>query len=240
MHEIGCCRQAEVWRQEACATPYARWYRKRPDPNNWSPGTIENEVHGLIDRAPWWKVYDIAERLYVEVGKGDFTGTLQNDDERGFNSLFRERGIGWQMENGVIAVRGSEAFALATRDAVETMRGAETPTAANEIHEALTDISLRPTADATGAIQHAMAALECVARKIDGSTDTLGRIIGRLTLPPPLARISHRDRACLLGLVRICLVRRGHPSSLAWTSCPGCVPQGASDEQSRRNHCALL
>jgi hypothetical protein len=47
---------------------------KRPDPNNWSPGNIENEVHWLIDNAPRWKIYDIAERLYFEVGKGDFTG----------------------------------------------------------------------------------------------------------------------------------------------------------------------
>jgi AbiJ N-terminal domain 4 len=86
---------------------------KRPDPINWSPGNIENEVHQLIDGAPWWKIYDIAERLYVEVGKGDFTGTQQNDYERRLNHLFREQGVGWQMENGAIAVRGSEAFALA-------------------------------------------------------------------------------------------------------------------------------
>jgi hypothetical protein len=96
------------------------------------------------------------------------------------------------MENGAIAVRGSEAFALATRDAVNTMRDAGTPTAANVIHEALTDISRRPAADVTGAIQHAMAALECVAREIDGSSDTLGRIIGRLTLPPPLDHALHK------------------------------------------------
>jgi hypothetical protein len=165
---------------------------KRPDPNNWSPGNIENEVHQLIDGAPWWKIYDIAGRLYVEVGKGDFTGTQQNDYERRLNQLFREQGVGWQMENGGIVVRGSEAFALATRDAVDTMRDAGTPTAANEIHEALTDISRRPTADVTGAIQHAMAALECVAREIDGSSDTLGRIIGRLTLPPPLDGALHK------------------------------------------------
>lgn len=165
---------------------------KRPDPNNWSPANIEDEVHRLIDGAPWWKVYDIAERLHSEVGKNDFTGARRNNYERRLNHLLREQGIGRQMENGVIRVRGSEPFALATRDAVETMRAAGTPTAANEIHEALTDISRRPTADVTGAIQHAMAALECVAREIDGSSDTLGRIIGRLTLPPPLDGALHK------------------------------------------------
>jgi len=96
------------------------------------------------------------------------------------------------MEDGKIIVRGSEAFTLATQDAVATMRAAGKPTAANEIHEALSDISRRPVADVTGAIQHAMAALECVAREIDSSSDTLGRIIGRLTLPAPLDGALHK------------------------------------------------
>jgi hypothetical protein len=46
---------------------------KRPDPNNWSPGNVENEVSHLIDGAPWYRVYDIAERLYQAVGEGDYT-----------------------------------------------------------------------------------------------------------------------------------------------------------------------
>ncbi|MBB4616750.1 hypothetical protein [Sphingomonas abaci] len=75
------------------------------------------------------------------------------------------------------------AFTLATRDAVQVMQQAGKPTAANEVHEAPKDISRRPVADVTGAIQHAMAALECVAREVDNSTDTLGKIIGRLGLP---------------------------------------------------------
>jgi hypothetical protein len=106
--------------------------------------------------------------------------------------VFREQGIGWQMENGVIAARGSEAFALATHDGVATICDVGTPTAANEIHDALTDISRRPTADLTGAIQHAMAALECVAREIDGTNDTLGSIINRLKLSPPLDSALHK------------------------------------------------
>lgn len=165
---------------------------KRPDMNNWSAENVENEVHKLIDGAPWWKIYDLAERLYAAVGKDDFTGTQRTDYERRLNGLFRELGIGWQMENGVIAARGSEAFTLATRDAVATMRDTGSPTAANEIHEALTDISRRPIADVTGAIQHAMAALECVAREIDGSNDTLGGIIYRLKVPPPLDNALHK------------------------------------------------
>lgn len=165
---------------------------KRPDDNNWSDGNVEHEVESLVDSAPWYKVYDIAEYLYMLLGRNDHSGERQATYERRLNQLFRELGVGWQMEKGLIVVRGSEVFALATGDAVRTMRSAGMPTAANEIHEALTDISRRPTADVTGAIQHAMAALEAIAREIDGSSDTLGRIINRLPLPAPLDGALHK------------------------------------------------
>ncbi|HEV2597732.1 AbiJ-NTD4 domain-containing protein [Sphingopyxis sp.] len=165
---------------------------KRPDQNNWSPGNIEREVNGLFDDAPWYKIYDIAERIYAEIGRDDYTGTRQGDYARRLTQLFRELGVGWQMDNGRIVVRGSEAFALATRDAVSIMQESGKPTAANEVHEALKDISRRPAADVTGAIQHAMAALECVAREIDNSSDTLGKIIGRLGVPAPLDGALHQ------------------------------------------------
>ena len=165
---------------------------KRPDPGNWSPGNIENEVHSLIDEAPWYKIYDFVERIFIEVGKGDFSGDRQRSFAERLNQSFRELGVGWELQHGKLVARGSEAFALATRDAVAVMQGAGASTAANEIHESLKDISRRPVADVTGAIQHAMASLECVAREIDGSTDTLGKIIGRLTLPPPLDGALHK------------------------------------------------
>ncbi len=159
---------------------------QRPDPGNWSPGNIEREVNHLIDDAPWYRVYDLAERLYVQVGEGDWSETKSAAFERDLNQLFREHGIGWKMEAGAILARGSEAFELATHQAAETMRQAGAPTAANEIHEALVDISRRPVADVTGSIQHAMAALECVARQHTGQNDTLGGLIRHLPLPPPL------------------------------------------------------
>ncbi|MBP2463939.1 MULTISPECIES: hypothetical protein [unclassified Rhizobium] len=165
---------------------------KRPDPSNWSPGNVENEVYRLITDAPWFKVYDFAERLFVEVGKNDYDGERQQQFSERLNQSFRELGVGWQLEKGRLVVRGSKAFNLAIHDAVLTMDEAGTPTAANEIHEAIKDISRRPIADVTGAIQHAMAALECVAREIDGSSDTLGKIISRLSLPAPLDRALHQ------------------------------------------------
>jgi hypothetical protein len=165
---------------------------KRPDPNNWSSGNVENEVSQLVDAAPWHRVYDVAERLHQAVGEGDHTQTRAAEFERRLNAVFREHGVGWQMAEGSIVARGSEPFELATRDAAEIMRNAGTPTAANELHEALKDISRRPAADVTGAVQHAMAALECIAREVDGSSDTLGKIIGRLNVQPPLDAALHK------------------------------------------------
>ncbi len=159
---------------------------QRPDQNNWSASNVEREVSGLIDEAPWYRVYDVAERLYAEIGTRDFTGTQQAHFEAQLNQLFREQGVGWEMKHGTLVARGSEAFALATGHATEVMRKHGAPTAANEIHEALRDISRRPHADVTGAIQHAMAALECVAREVGGTTDTLGPAVRRLNLPAPL------------------------------------------------------
>lgn len=164
----------------------------RPDPNNWSASNIENEVSGLIDDAAWFKIYDFAERLHVEIGKYGFSDDSQNRFEATLNQLFREKGIGWEMKRGVLVARGSEAFTLATGHATDVMQKSGAPTAANEIHEALRDISRRPNADVTGAIQHAMAALECVAREIDGSSDTLGPIIKRLSIPAPLDNSLHQ------------------------------------------------
>ena len=56
-----------------------------------------------------------------------------------------------------------------------------------EMREALKDISRRPEPDRTGAIQHAMAALEATAREVTGKPKpTLGKLIPELDLPKPL------------------------------------------------------
>lgn len=166
---------------------------KRPDyAHNWGAENIAREIDQLMTDAPWYSIYDIAERLHLEIGRHDYTGDRKDEFSRRLNQLFREHGIGWQLQDGKIMARGSEAFALATSDAVETMRAAGNPTAANEVHEALRDISRRPHADTSGAIQHAMAALECVAREVAGSTETLGPIINRLPLPAPLDAALHK------------------------------------------------
>lgn len=62
-------------------------------------------------------------------------------------------------------------------------------TVRRELREALRDLSRRPTPDVTGAIQHAMAGLECFARTMTSEeSPTLGELLKRHRdlLPPPL------------------------------------------------------
>jgi hypothetical protein len=82
----------------------------RPDPNNWSEyPNIDEEVRWLLDHCDWYRVYDIAEALYQ--------GMLENPSyydaelfQSDLNEYFVENGIGWQLANGEIEVRGPEAL----------------------------------------------------------------------------------------------------------------------------------
>ena len=158
----------------------------RPDPSNWSEyPNVWEEVNGLIEDCPWYKVYDIAEALHAALS-AHFPDRAEAFQDR-MNQYFGENGIGWQMTDGRIVYRGSEAFSETTREAAEVLSQTGRSAAANEIHEALQDISRRPTPDVTGAIQHAIAALECTARDVAGEPNlTLGRLVPRLGLAPPL------------------------------------------------------
>lgn len=168
-------------RREVCAILLVR-----PDPSNWSEyPNIWDEVNWLIADCPWFKVYDIAEALHAALSRqvSNKPEVFQNR----LNQYFRENGIGWQMTDGKVVYRGSEVFTEATREAAQVLTQAGRSVAANEIHEALADISRRPTPDVTGAIQHVMAALESTSRDVTGQPNlTLGKLVPRLALAPPL------------------------------------------------------
>lgn len=157
-----------------------------PDLSNWSEyPNVWEEVQALIAECAWFKVYDIAEVLHSRIA-------YQNEEEAAafserLNQFFRESGIGWDMQEGRIVFRGSEVFAQATNEALQSLETANLRTTANEISEALHDISRRPDPDVTGAIQHAIAALESTAREVTGQANaTLGQLIKPLGLPAPL------------------------------------------------------
>ena len=158
----------------------------RPDPGNWSDyPNIWDEVNALIENCPWFKVYDIIEKLHAAIAQYDSKRAIAFQNR--LNQFLRENGIGWQMTDGQVVYRGSEAFTGMTREAAKVLTESGRSAAAREIHEALADISRRPSPDVTGAIQHSIAALECVARDVMGEPKlTLGRLASRLALTPPL------------------------------------------------------
>ncbi|MDP2948985.1 MAG: hypothetical protein Q8P22_05560 [Chloroflexota bacterium] len=164
-----------------------RVLRKLPDPSNWSEyPNVWYEVQDLVLGCDWYRVYDIVEAIYASL-EGRHTDVAERYEQE-INEYFREAGIGWQLVHGSIQTRGSEAFESSLQNAAEALTEAY-PTTSGELHEAVRDLSRRPEPDVTGAIQHAMAALECLAREATGdSRATLGDILKRYPylLPRPL------------------------------------------------------
>ena len=162
---------------------------RTPDKSNWSEyPNIDHEVGNLIEDLEWFEVYDFIERLAEEApNKGaDFSGEM--------NGYFRVAGVGWQLVDQRVQVRGSEAFEVAVQQGQAELTRQARSTAAVELHEALQDLSRRPQPEISGAIQHAMAALECVARDVVGSKDTLGKLIQRNPglFPKPVDQIVEK------------------------------------------------
>lgn len=169
---------------------------KQPDPGNWSAyPNVWNEVVSLVDEAPWYKVYDIAEALYAELAAERSWEPHQPADEfeTRLNDFLVENGIGWELRGGQITHRGSDVFAKSTHEVPQRLEETGLQRAANEMREALGDISRRPAPDITGAVQHAMAALEATARETTGQANpTLGKLVSLLDLHPPLDQAVHK------------------------------------------------
>ena len=160
-----------------------RTLRKREDEGNWTEyPNIDSEIRTLIDDCEWYRVYDVVEAI---------AGAAQDSDkfETELNAYFVENGIGWKLVTGKIEVRGAEVFEQSVKQAESVLQASGFSTARSELHEALGDLSRRPTPDVTGAIQHSMAALECVARVACADEKaTLGEIMKRYRdlIPKPL------------------------------------------------------
>lgn len=160
-----------------------------PDPSNWSEfPNIDGELRSLLAECEWFEVYD-----FVEVLAGAAHG-IAPTFEAEVNRYFRRAGVGWQLTAGRLQTRGNEVFEHAMREGREELHRQGKRTAANELHEAIQDLSRRPVPEVTGAIQHAMAALECIARDAAFSKDTLGDLVRRhpTLFPRPIDQIVEK------------------------------------------------
>ena len=168
--------------------------RVRANEGNWSAfPNVDGEVRQLLDGCAWNEVYDVIEATYQSLVRA----LKQRSEERPnparfaeeINRYFRKKGIGWQLVDGELRVRGEQAFERAMVEATATLDAKGQKTAAAEIREALHDLSRRPDPDRTGALQHGVAALECVMREACGDPKaTLGTLLSRHKgmIPPPL------------------------------------------------------
>ena len=163
-----------------------------PDDYNWTEfPNVDEEVRRLLRDCEWYRVYDVIEEIHAEsqsrVSKLGVNGAENFANE--LNSYLREQGIGWQLTNGQVEVRGTEPFEYSLDKAVVTLQEKGRETSPDELRKAIKCLSQRPEPDESGAIQHAMAALEIVARDvIDDTRPTLGAILKKYPdlLPKPL------------------------------------------------------
>jgi len=159
-----------------------RALRRRGNPTVQWLQDYEADILVLLSNCPWFRVYDAIEVLYQN-------STEQEAFADEVNSYLVTNGIGWKLENGAIMFRGADTFETHLRQAEQVLADALLTTANTEIHEAINDLSRMPHADITGAIQHSLACLECVAREAaGGSKQTLGDLIKsrRDLVPEPL------------------------------------------------------
>ena len=168
--------------------------RVREDPSNWSAfPNVDSEVRGHIDSCEWYEVYDIIEAKYGDLLRSQKHSLTQDIRPQYFadelNKYFLKKGIGWQLVEGEVRVRGEEAFEDTLTGATNALSESGRPTAAREIRQALHDLSRRPESDLTGALQHALASVECVMRDVTGDQKaTLGSLLSRYKgiIPAPL------------------------------------------------------
>jgi hypothetical protein len=146
---------------------FANKFLNEHDPTLWP------RLYEVIKMLPWWQVYDFIE---YAVRTHSF---LHDAFVHSLNDFLSGQKIAYRMNNeGEILYKGSEAFETAVGQAEAVLAASGRETAKEEIHKALEDLSKRPNPDLTGAVQHAMAALECVANDVCGeSGETLGDVI---------------------------------------------------------------
>jgi hypothetical protein len=159
--------------------------KKVPQADNWSEyPNIDRENVALLSDCEWYLVYDVIESLANKID-GKHLETFESE----LNDYFRANGIGWKLENGQIGTRGDETFEKSVLQVTAVLESAKLQTAHSEMKEAVADLSRRPNADITGAIQHSLACLECVCRETTGDRKaTLGELIKRFPgiVPKPL------------------------------------------------------
>ncbi len=149
-----------------------------------------NEIEQAIKSCLWYQVYEIVECVYAAL-KTKSAAEAQRF-AKDVNALLRERGVGLELHGGAVEHRGdSQLYDVLANDKGLLIEGERT-TALGELEEAFADIRRLPEPEVTGAIQHAVAALECLSRDLVGDNNiTLGKLVKHYPhiLPTTLANV---------------------------------------------------
>lgn len=144
-----------------------------------------------LARAPWYQIYDVLERFHALSKRTNNINSI--DLSVVVNHFFEENGYAFRLTpDSQIEYRGEESFEVAVGTADLALTAAGLETARSEIHKALEDLGKRPFPDLTGAVQHAIAGLECAAKDIAGESQLeLGKIVKKRPdlFPPPLGEV---------------------------------------------------
>lgn len=164
---------------------------------NWGNDNIKEECDSLLENCKWYKVYDVVEAicnyLYYIGEKYSHDFSAYNQYIHSLNEYMEEKGIGWKIEEGKVIARAPEAIEKTVSFAVMNLENAAKITAKSELHKAYECLSKRPHPDVTGAIQHAVASLECVAREVCNEPNlTLGDLVKKYPLffPEALKKVG--------------------------------------------------
>lgn len=152
------------------------------DTTHFSPDYIWDDLVLTLPGCDWPDVYEIAQEIYKVV-----PANQQQEYEKRLNRFFERNGFGWMMRDGLIEYRGSKSYQEATKSVDQVLQSRGLNRSAESVQEAMRALSRRPDPDLPGAVNHAMRALEAVARIDTGNpVKTLGALVSSLDLPKPL------------------------------------------------------
>jgi hypothetical protein len=155
-----------------------RGLKKIPDVRHkWGADEIKGEVYELVEDAEWYQVYDGAEAIADEILRRQMVNEYALYEEE-LNRTLEECSVGWRMVNARFEVRGDEAVQAIQDRSLTQISESGLGVATSEMKEAIADLSKRPEPDLSGAVHHALASLESIARHCTGDPkSTLGEIL---------------------------------------------------------------
>jgi hypothetical protein len=153
--------------------------RTMPSAHNWSYDNVVNEAVGHMETCDWYRIYDVAEAIFAELARQQGQGTA-DDFAAESTDFFVERGIGWQMVDGLVEARGNEEIESEVSRAQAAASEAGLITTEGLFRDARRHLSVGPEPESRQAVTSAVSALEAATRHASGESSlTFGQIVAK-------------------------------------------------------------